>query len=141
VALRSLGEVLGTPTPLPMPALDPARVSHGQEVYQQFCASCHGINGEGQPNWQQRNPDGTFPAPPHTDDGHTWHHADGLLFRIIRDGQEDLPGFKSAMPAFGDQLSDTDIAAVIIYLKSLWSEEIRHFQWEASQQDPFPTTP
>jgi mono/diheme cytochrome c family protein len=101
--------------------LDPHQVAQGQVVYQTFCAQCHGLLGEGQPNWQQRHSDGSYPPPPHDSSGHTWHHSDGLLYRIVRDGGRIYkdPGFKSGMPAFGDRLSPKEIRAVIAYLKSL----------------------
>ena len=91
----------------------------GQEVFSSICSACHGLRGQGQPDWHIPKEDGTLPAPPLNGDGHTWHHGDGLLYRIVRDGgklQEDpvlLPSFKSAMPAFGAQLSHEEIVAVI----------------------------
>jgi len=120
--------------------LDPRQVARGQVIYQTSCAQCHGLKAEGHPNWRQQNPDDTYPPPPHDSTGHTWHHADGLLYRIIRDGGTiyETPGFKSAMPAFGDQLDSKEIKAVITYLKSLWGPLERAFQAEVSQQDPFP---
>ena len=36
----------------------------GAKLYQQRCASCHGAELQGQPNWQRPNDDGTMPAPP-----------------------------------------------------------------------------
>jgi mono/diheme cytochrome c family protein len=120
--------------------LDPEEVALGQVVYQTSCAQCHGLQGEGQPNWRERNADGTYRPPPHDSSGHTWHHSDGLLFRIVRDGGKiyEDPGFKSGMPAFGDRLSSEEIQAVITYLKSLWDQEERAFQAQVSLEDPFP---
>src|SRR3712207_630865 len=51
-----------------------AQVALGRQVYAANCASCHGANLEGQPNWQQDLPAGGRPAPPHDASGHTWHH-------------------------------------------------------------------
>lgn len=135
---------LGTPTPTlpPLPALDPAEVALGRQVYVENCAVCHGPNAEGQPNWKQPDANGNFPPAPHDDTGHTWHHADGLLYEIIRDGFRDPlkpPDSPLLMPAFGDKLSDTEIRGVITYFKSLWSEQSRLFQWQVTQQQPFPT--
>ncbi len=42
------------------------------------------------------------------------------------------------MPPFGDKLNDAEIRAVIAYFKSLWSEQSRLFQWQVTQQQPFP---
>lgn len=120
--------------------LDPRVVQRGRAVYQAYCAQCHGANAEGQPNWRQQNADTTYPPPPHDSTGHTWHHSDGLLYRIVRDGGKfyEDPGFKSAMPALGDRLSPEEIRAVISYLKSLWGSKERSFQAQVSLEEPFP---
>ncbi|MCL4302075.1 MAG: c-type cytochrome [Anaerolineae bacterium] len=113
----------------------------GRQVYLGQCAVCHGQNAEGQPNWKQPDANGNMPAPPHDDTGHTWHHADGLLYEIIRDGFRDPlkpPDSPLTMPPFGDKLNDAEIRAVIAYFKSLWSEQSRLFQWQVTQQQPFP---
>ena len=47
-------------------------VALGKRIYAEHCASCHGANLEGQPNWRIRKPDGRMPAPPHDSSGHTW---------------------------------------------------------------------
>ncbi|HEY9163480.1 MAG TPA: c-type cytochrome [Magnetovibrio sp.] len=100
-------------------------VHDGQALYAAHCASCHGDNLQGQPDWQVTQADGTLPAPPHDDSGHTWHHADALLFDYTKQGGQALApaGFKSAMPAFGETLSDSDIWAVLSFIKSKWSIE------------------
>ncbi|HFB52467.1 MAG TPA: c-type cytochrome, partial [Anaerolineae bacterium] len=84
----------------PVPTLDAQRVSLGSEIYAQNCAACHGVNGEGQPNWKTPLDDGSFPPPPHNNDGHTWHHPDGQLTDIITNGEKDIFP-QSKMPAFG----------------------------------------
>ncbi|MBC8280352.1 MAG: cytochrome c [Chloroflexi bacterium] len=119
---------------------DSRRIEVGRSVYQANCAQCHGANAEGQPLWQQRNSDGSLKPPPHDETGHTWHHSDGLLFRIIRDGGQiyETSGFKSGMPAFGGRLTPEDIKGVIAYFKSLRGPEERSFQEELNQGDPFP---
>ena len=100
--------------------------SDGAMLYQQNCASCHGSNLEGQPNWKQRKPDGKLPAPPHDVSGHTWHHSDQQNFEITKLGIEALvSGYKSDMIGFGDKLSDDEIWAILDYIKSTWPEEIR----------------
>lgn len=117
-----------------------SQVARGRAIYQANCATCHGANGEGQPNWKRQNPDETYPPPPHDASGHTWHHGDGLLFRTVRDGGKiyETPGFKSAMPSFGDRLSPAEIKAALTYIKTLWTGEQRAAQAEASKSDPFP---
>ena len=122
----------------------------GRELFASNCAACHGAAGEGHPDWRIKNADGTLPPPPLNGDGHTWHHADGLLYRIVSQGGKSLevPGdtsFKSAMPAFGDQLSHAEIIEVLAYVKSLWGDKanlglsIRETQAQISERDPFPS--
>jgi mono/diheme cytochrome c family protein len=107
----------------------------GRDLYGQHCAACHGADLEGAPDWQRRGPDGRFPAPPHDETGHTWHHGDAMLFDYTRrGGQAYLEGigvrFDSGMPAFGDILSDDGIEATLAFIRSTWPEEIRAFQAE-----------
>ena len=115
----------GSPAAEEQPVATAVVVRSGQEIFTSICAACHGLQGQGQPDWHIPKEDGTLPAPPLNGDGHTWHHGDGLLYRIVREGgkmQEDpvlLPNFKSAMPAFGAQLSHEEIVAVITYIKRL----------------------
>jgi mono/diheme cytochrome c family protein len=115
---------------LPPDLNDPAVVAAGQALYARHCAECHGGNLEGEPNWRTPRPDGSLPAPPHDASGHTWHHADKVLFGITRDGGASVApkGFPSRMPAFGGQLSEREIWAVLGYIKSTWPEEIRKRQ-------------
>ncbi len=111
--------------------MDRAQVETGQRLYAAHCASCHGKNLEGDPDWQSRLPNGRLPAPPHDDTGHTWHHADALLFSIIKDGLVPpiVPeGFETDMPAFGDKFDDKEIWSVLAFIKSTWSEEVQSYQ-------------
>jgi mono/diheme cytochrome c family protein len=106
------------------------RLALGGRIYAERCASCHGVKLEGQPNWQERKPDGKLPAPPHDASGHTWHHPDQVLIAITRDGLGPYApaGYQSDMPAFAGVLSDAEIAAVIDYVKNAWPENIRNRQ-------------
>lgn len=73
----------------------------GQEVYSSSCAACHGVTGGGVP--------GAFPAmtgsPMVVEADQLEAHID-----IVLNGKAG-----TAMQAFGKQLSDSDIAAVITY--------------------------
>lgn len=100
----------------------------GEKLYAQHCASCHGANLEGQPDWRKRLANGRFPAPPHDASGHTWHHPDEVLFAVTKLGL--VPpyapaGYESDMPAFGGKLSDREIRSVLAYIESRWSPEVR----------------
>lgn len=108
---------------------DDARLAQGAAVYAQYCASCHGAEGEGQrPDAPlQKDETGRFPAPPHDETGHTWHHDDDLLIEIVRDGGMGDENFYE-MPAFGAALDDTEIEAVLAFIKTLWTDEQRAAQ-------------
>lgn len=102
----------------------------GQAVYAANCAVCHGADLEGQANWRTPDKNGRLPAPPHNASGHTWHHSDELLFRIVKEGTAAVVGggYVSDMPAFGDTLSDREIQAVLEFIRSRWPEEERRYQ-------------
>ena len=73
------------------------QVETGQKIYVENCASCHGVNLEGQPNWRSQLPAGGLPAPPHDETGHTWHHSDKLNFKYTKKGGQKIapPGKKT----------------------------------------------
>lgn len=105
-----------------------SQLARGRAVYDQNCATCHGSNLEGQPNWRERLPNGRLPAPPHDETGHTWHHSDDVLFGIVKyglvPGKYAPPNYESDMPAFGGVLTDAEIRAVLVYTASHWSPKI-----------------
>ena len=123
------------------PPLDSATARLGRTIYQTRCASCHGARGEATPTWKRPDARGDYPPPPHDSSGHTWHHADGLLYRIVATGVTDTTSRRpSRMPAFGATLAPAEIRAVLTYLKTLWTPAQRRRQREASLDDPFPPT-
>ena len=106
---------------------DARLVDVGLQIYRAECAACHGMELEGQTNWRQRNAAGRLPAPPHDPSGHTWHHPDDHLFAMTKYGVAALAGgnYQSDMPAYGGQLSDREILAVLSYIKNTWPPEIQ----------------
>ena len=112
------------------------RIAQGQALYGERCASCHGKNLEGQPNWQTPLPNGRMPAPPHDKTGHTWHHADKALAGVTKLGLKPFAGdnYESDMPAFGTILSDEGIEVILTYIKSTWPERERAYQEQITQQ-------
>ena len=112
----------------------------GQVNYVTHCSACHGVSGEGQPNWLIPGPDGTLLAPPHDNTGHTWHHGDGYLFAVTKRGGSPfmMPGQPSGMPGFDVQMTDSEIVEVIEYIKGFWGADEREFQASVSRGDPFP---
>ncbi|KIC21176.1 c-type cytochrome [Leisingera sp. ANG-Vp] len=118
-----------------LPYQDPEAVKAGAEIYQDYCASCHGAALQGEPNWQQRDAEGYLPAPPHDASGHTWHHPDAQLLAITKYGVAPLAGdgYRSRMGGYEGVLSEEEMLAVLAYIKSSWPPEviIRHNQINA----------
>lgn len=121
-------------------APDKADIANGEALYSEHCASCHGADLEGQPDWRSPGPDGRFPAPPHDETGHTWHHSDRVLFDYTKlGGREALArqgvAFDSGMPGFAEILTDEEIWDVLAYIRSTWPERIRAVQAERTAAD------
>jgi len=108
----------------------------GKTVYEQSCAECHGIDGEGQfpDNPMQPDETGRIGAPPHNGNGHTWHHDDNLILQIINEGGMGTADSFYPMPAFGDTLTQEEITSVVAYIKTFWTEEQRMIQAERTLQ-------
>ena len=82
--------------------------ARGEEVYNRSCAACHQANGEGIP--------GTFPSLKGVGVavGPIDHHID-----VVVNGVKG-----TAMQAFGEQLSEVDIAAVVTYERNAWGNNM-----------------
>ncbi len=115
------------------PKADSEIIESGRVVYQQYCAVCHD-QAEGD-SWKKPNEFGDLPPPPHGPDGHTWRHSDASLQRMIGQGWRDPFNKTQAltMPAFQDVLPPEKIDSVILYLKTLWTDEQRQSQLRESQ--------
>ncbi len=94
---------------------DPAKVwkmdelmARGEKVYAANCAACHQANGAGLP-----------PAFPALDGSKIAKGPKAAHIDMVVKGK---PG--TAMAAFGAQLSDTDIAAVVAYERNAWTNKL-----------------
>jgi mono/diheme cytochrome c family protein len=135
VAAPAYRDLASAEPPPEADAEDAAQVQRGTRVYGQFCASCHGFRLEGQRDWRKRLASGRLPAPPHDESGHTWHHPDGMLFAMTKDGLGAFApaGYETDMPAFGETLSDRQIWDVLAFIKSRWPEAVRSRHKELSR--------
>lgn len=82
-------------------------MAKGQGIFETQCASCHQKNGQGMP-----------PAFPSLVDSQIVQGSLGGLIHTVKFGQ---PG--TAMSAFGNMLSDSDLAAVITYVRNAFGQQ------------------
>jgi len=115
---------------MPKREYDPGVLEAGKKIFVENCAQCHGDNAQGASNWHQRNPDGTFPAPPLNGTGHAWHHSSAVLTDMITNGSQ--PG-EGNMPAWKDKLTAREIEMVILWFQSLWPDPL-YAAWYEQQQ-------
>jgi len=85
--------------------------ARGEKVYAANCVACHQQNGMGVP--------GTFPALSGSKvvNGPKEEQIRTELMGVMRDGKP------TAMVGFANQLSDTDLAAVITYTRNSWANK------------------
>jgi len=91
-------------------AATPESIAAGRPIFQRYCATCHGVAGEGGTGTE------TMPPPPSLVDAE-WRHGstDGEIFSTIKNGvPPDL-----FMEPWGDRIKDPDIWNVVNYVRSL----------------------
>ena len=88
--------------------------------------SCHGVNLEGQDGWRNTKVGGKRLAPPQDKSGHTWHHADEVLFNLTKYGFKAMisEDYEVSMPVYDGIIRDQEIVAVLSYIKSTWPADI-----------------
>lgn len=97
-------EAAQRPNPVPK---DAAAIERGQKLFEQYCANCHGKNGQGDgPLAAALNPK---PANLATRAG---HHTDGDFAWKIANG-------RSVMPAFKNQLTENQIWELAHFIQNL----------------------
>lgn len=84
--------------------VDEELMAMGETVFEQNCASCHGTDGQGTPGVPALAGNATVTGDP-----------EGVIQTVFEG--------PSTMPAFRDELSDEEIAAVISYIRNTWGNE------------------
>lgn len=87
----------------------PQSIKRGRQLYRNYCAVCHGIDGTGDTQMRE-----FLKTPPANlvDMQWTYGEYDGDLFEVIKHGKVERD-----MEAFGDRLSDEHIWHVINYIR------------------------
>jgi mono/diheme cytochrome c family protein len=102
-----------TPPPAAQPAGDP--VTRGREIYQMYCASCHGPEGNGDGPVSA----GLDPKPAKHSDGNYMNAlSDAHLEKVIKEGGAAV-GKSPLMAPWGGTLSDAQVTDVISFVRSL----------------------
>jgi len=117
VAVAFAGLIIGQIRPSSRSLTASAEPLRGKQLYDQFCAACHGAAGRGAPGWRYQE----RAAPPLDSSAHAWHHEDEQLLDMIL----DKPAPDSLMPAWRGVLTRENALDVVAYIKSLWSPYIR----------------
>lgn len=111
--------------------LDHRDLIRGEALYQSYCAACHGVELQGQDNWQTPDENGVLRAPPHDASGHTWHHDNQLLFDYTALGgaaalaERGVSGINSGMPGFAESLTEDEIWDTLAFIRSTWPKRIQ----------------
>lgn len=85
-----------------------ARIDRGEYLYQDYCASCHGVDAKGNGKVVQKG----FPAAPSLREGRVTDFAAGRIYHVITAGY-------GIMPSHGVQMTIADRWDVAHYVKSL----------------------
>ncbi len=96
---------------------DPNLLPTGRKLYEQHCAGCHGLNGEGAV--------GAYPALERN--RAVLMATPANLIRVVLNGGY-LPATATnprpyGMPPFGHVLNDAEIAAVVTYIRQAWTND------------------
>ena len=79
--------------------------ANGTEIFRKNCVACHGTGGKGFP---------ALKTPNFTDPKWRSSTKDKEMREVVKNGKNG-----TAMPAFGGQLKDEEISAVVAYIRSL----------------------
>ncbi|RIH87543.1 c-type cytochrome [Calidithermus roseus] len=86
-----------TPEPMVAAAQNPELMRAGEAAFKANCAMCHGEQGRGNPALAENR---------------KLQDADFVIRQVLRGSRY--------MPAFGDRLSDREIAAIITFIRNSW---------------------
>jgi mono/diheme cytochrome c family protein len=92
----------GAAWPDPARGANPPDLASGQEIFEEYCAACHGYDGIR-----------IIPQAPNFSDGESLEQDAALLLTSIRDGKGEI------MPLWSNDLSDQQMLDVLAYIMTL----------------------
>jgi mono/diheme cytochrome c family protein len=108
--LKSLpGQQLAVPAPA-----EQAAMNAGEAIYRDQCSACHGLDGQGVPM--------LFPSLAQSSLAHA-NDPTSAIRLVLRGGRSVATNAEPTapgMPAFGWQLDDAQIAAILTYIRNAW---------------------
>jgi mono/diheme cytochrome c family protein len=93
---------------IPVP-VDRPMIEHGRRDFDRYCATCHGILGDGRSVVADKM---TLRRPIHLDDADARSYPPGRVFQAVRQGY-------GLMPSYAVQLSEKDAWGVVAYVRAL----------------------
>ena len=101
-------------------------LARGERVFLTNCAGCHGNSGEWKPGWQKPGPDGLLLPPPLDNSGRVWRLSSSQMKQFVHQGS---PAGRSNMPAWQGKLTEQEIDEVVVWITSLWSDQV-YLDWK-----------
>jgi mono/diheme cytochrome c family protein len=92
----------GAAWPDPARGADPPDLVSGQEIFEEYCAACHGYDGIR-----------IIPQAPNFADGESLEKENPVLLASIRDGKGEI------MPLWSNDLSERQMRDVLAYIMTL----------------------
>ena len=100
------------------PVLASSQPATDAELYSDACAACHGEDGRGRPREEVGF---STPLPDFTDCSFTSREPDPDWHAVIHQGGP-IRAFDRMMPAFGEALSDPEIAAILRHVRTFCTD-------------------
>lgn len=100
-------------------ATGPEREISGKQLYDQYCARCHGLDGSGIGDDEGRQ------AKPLNDPRVMAQLSDEAIKGVIMAGRPGGPGQPPLMPAFGDVFTEARLMVLVAYVRSLSQPETK----------------
>lgn len=91
----------------------------GSQLYSMYCTQCHGVNGNGKGVNSAKM---SVQPRSHIERDEMMARSDQELFKVIEQGGKSIDK-SNLMPAWGDNLSDEEITALVAHLRNLCCKE------------------